>query len=85
LLKYIKTKNTQHERTNERTTLVIIIFTKKINVYLHNADYDDDDAYKSGEDLTESHDQGGAKPTMDADATTTREEPFDSGIDSIHW
>ena len=38
-------------------------------------EYDNDDPYKSGDDPTESPDQGGADPTVDADATTTREEP----------
>jgi hypothetical protein len=46
-------------------------------------DYDDDDPYKSGEDPTESHDQGGAEPTVDAGAATSREEPYDYGTDSI--
>ena len=46
-------------------------------------EYDDDDPYKSGDDPTESHDQGGAEPTVDADAATNREEPFDYGVDSI--
>ena len=46
-------------------------------------DYDDDNPHRSGGDPTESQDQGGAEPTVDADATTTREEPVDYGIDSI--
>ena len=40
-------------------------------------EYADDDPYQSGEDPTDIRDQGGADPTVDADAATTREEPFE--------
>ena len=45
--------------------------------------YEDEDPYTSGDESTESRGHGGADPAGDADAATTREEPFDYGIDSI--
>ena len=46
-------------------------------------EYADDDPYRSGEDPTDTRDQGGVDPTAGEEDKATRADPFDYGTTSL--